>query len=73
MFFLQESANEEVLPTLIAKEKVTFILNARNLSSVSLAKLKWQYSEQDARAISEEVCIAFDECIILGQFPLNVW
>ena len=56
------------------EEKVIFMLNAENVCSTTLAKLKSQHSSQEARAISEEVRCTFVICDLMhfpfGAFPI---
>ena len=55
LFRSQEIGNDEPLNALIPEEKMIFMLNAQNMSTMTLAKVKNNYSITEARAVSEEV------------------
>eukprot|EP00795_Rhopilema_esculentum_P008037 gene8037-13951_t len=59
--YYEESGDDESQGALVPEEKVIFMLNAENVCSTTLAKLKSQHSNQEARAISEETNIMEDD------------
>ena len=56
IFCSKEIANDEPSSTLIPEEKVIFMLNARNLSTLTLAQLKHQCYPSEIKSVADEVC-----------------
>jgi len=57
----EEIANDEPSSTLIPEEKVIFMLNARNLSTLTLAQLKHQCYPSEIKSVADETSISEDD------------